>query len=818
VTAGPQAGGAGAKGMTRALTAILAASLATLGAAACSGSDAVIVTNSVLAVSAAVDPPIMRAVDGIPGWKRQGPPKRYNKEGLYGYIDGGAEIVLQYGFRELSVFEFRPKAGPPGSKEVVLEIYRMASGEAAFGLYSTKLEGGEEGWPGIKADSWVASGQASLVKGDYLVNVLGPDCEDREIGEFARDVAKKVPGRATARPAGLARLPAEGLIPRSQRYLFGPLAAQNESPFLDGEFWGFAAAGDAKGGTRAYSAKYGTPPAVSKLVIVELGKGIDGAALDEGVSIMFEEYLLGVRGDGSFVEGRNAAGRWFLYERQGSLAALVLGEPDREKALSRLGRALSGEATPSPSGEKRKAYLVVTFDTEDYITPEAEGIDDIPKWLAETMTEEGVTGTFFVIGEKARSLESRGRRDVIAAMARHDIGGHTDRGSIHPTVTERLEKTGWDEGAALMGEQEGAGVADLERIFGVPVRTLARHGGSYGPQLVFALGRLGAGFQGSPASLPGHDVVWFCNALNFSAQYAGFDDAYFRDDLFEPVFDKLKRELPGRIEQADVLALFAGHPTKIRAEEFWDLNFYGGANTAPDEWRTPRLRPRETMVTARKNFRRMMRWLKSRDDIEITTYRELMDVFGAQKETMTREELRAIAAAALDAKALAPTADFSPAEAFSGLARSIEGFRRTRELPKEMKTLRPVGPVETPPELPGATRVELVSVYALALAANEHIDRTGALPATLEAGSVRIGTGSLFALFSAVYLDLTANRLRPEYELVVFEPFPRTNEPDIVEAVEGYKTWPVHRQDLDMSRIVELTRLQLWTLKPARRR
>ena len=101
-----------------------------------------------------------------------------------------------------------------------------------------------------------------------------------------------------------------------------------------------------------------------------------------------------------------------------------------------------------------------------------------------------------------------------------------------------------------MLEQESAGIRELERIFGIPVTTLARHGGSYGPQLVAALGRLGAGYQGSPASLPGHDVVWFCNALNFSAQYAGFDDAYYRDDLFEPVFDKLKAELPDVIRKS----------------------------------------------------------------------------------------------------------------------------------------------------------------------------------------------------------------------------------------------------------------------------
>jgi peptidoglycan/xylan/chitin deacetylase (PgdA/CDA1 family) len=472
----------------------------------------------------------------------------------------------------------------------------------------------------------------------------------------------------------------------------------------------------------------------------------------------------------------------------------------------------------SGRSERPKALLVVTFDTEDYVTPEAERIDDIPKWLAETMTEEGVTGTFFVIGEKARSLERRGRRDVIAAMARHDIGSHTDRGSIHPTVTEQLEKAGWADGVRRMLEQESAGIEDLERIFGVPVTTLARHGGSYGPQLVCALGLVGAGYQGSPASLPGHDVVWFCNALNFSAQYAVSDDAYHRDDLFEPVFEKVKTELPGEIRKAGVLALFAGHPTKIRAEEFWDLNFYYGKNTPPGEWRAPRLRPQETMATAQKNFRRMMRWLKERDDVEITTYRELMGVYGAQQGTVARKELRAIAAAALRTRALAPSDDLSPAEAFSALARALAGYQERGDLAQSLETLHPLGPAEMPPAVSGRTSVARDDVFALARAANEHIGRTGALPVSLDVGGAQIGTGALFAVFSAAYLDLDSGRVRASYDVPEFEPYPKTNEKRIVEEVEGYKSWPVHRPDLDMSRLAELTRLQLWTLKPARMR
>jgi hypothetical protein len=491
--------------------------------------------------------------------------------------------------------------------------------------------------------------------------------------------------------------------------------------------------------------------------------------------------------------------------------------PDMKKALaSILFAVLLVPGTGRAEGTRaHKAFLVVTFDVEDYISPEAERIDDIPGWLAEIMTEEGVTGTFFVIGEKARSLEKRGRHDVIAAMARHDIGSHTNFGSLHPTIAEELEKADWNAGVRKMRIQESAGIRDLARIFGVPIRILARHGGSYGPQLVCALGRMKVAYQGSPARLPGRDVVWFSNALNFSAQYSGFDDAYWRDDLFGLVFDKFKADLSGLARTSEVLALFAGHPTKIRAEEFWDLNFYGGKNTPPSEWRAPRLRPAEAMTAAQANFRRLMRYIKGRDDIEITTYRKLVDLYARQEEYVGADELAGMASDTLGTKALAPSERFSPAEAFAGLAKSIVAFAKPGILPSSVKMGHPLGPQRMPPEQPGVERVTLEDVFRLAGEAVDIVNRTGALPAWLSVGTARLGTGSLFALFSAVYLDLGAKKQLREYEVPAFEPYPRTNETPIIKEVEGYKSWPVHRPDLDMSKIVELTRLQLWTLKPA---
>jgi hypothetical protein len=472
----------------------------------------------------------------------------------------------------------------------------------------------------------------------------------------------------------------------------------------------------------------------------------------------------------------------------------------------------AGPAKPAP----RKMLLVINFDVEDYTTPASEGIDDIPKWLAEILTEEGATGTFYVIGEKARSLEARGRRDVIAAMAKHDIGSHTNFGSFHPTVTEVLEKAGWADGVTSMLERESAGVKELERIFGVPVATMGRHGGSYGPQLVAALGTLGLGFSGSPVGLPGRTSAWFANALNFSFQYGGYDDVFWRDDLFEPAFEKIKAELPELAKTRDAVSFFCGHPTKIRSEQFWDFNFYGGKNTPPAEWKTPVLRPLAAMETAKKNFRRLVRWLKGRDDIEVTTFRDLMGRYEGQKKTVTAAEMKAVAAEVLRTKALLPAADLSPAEILSALADALAYHRAEGVLPADLEIRHPLGPAAMPEETAAAGPLTPIDVYALAIPTCGEIGRTGALPAVVQAGARRLGPGRLLPLFAAAYLDLTAGQMRAGYEIPVSEPYPRTHEKTALDLIRGYKSWPVHKPDLDMARILEFTRLQLWTLKPAR--
>lgn len=62
------------------------------------------------------------------------PPSEYNGESLWGYINGGADLYLEYGFNKLMVQEIE-------WKDILLKvnIYEMSSEEAGFGIFSANV-------------------------------------------------------------------------------------------------------------------------------------------------------------------------------------------------------------------------------------------------------------------------------------------------------------------------------------------------------------------------------------------------------------------------------------------------------------------------------------------------------------------------------------------------------------------------------------------------------------------------------------------------------------------------------------------------------
>ena len=261
-------------------------------------------------------------------------------------------------------------------------------------------------------------------------------------------------------------------------------------------------------------------------------------------------------------------------------------------------------------------YVVLWFDTEDYIEPAA---DDAALRIANDLRTAGVYATFKIVGEKARMLERRGRRDVIEALSKHAIGYHSNWHSVHPTPAEYLVDFGYLEGAQEFERREAAGVADVRRIFGTQPVCYGQPGSSWGPQSNLALRRLKipvyldegeqVGLDEQPFWYGGLLYVYRMGRNQFRAQLnVGPEDtaAYQR-------FDDAARRLAA--SGGGVISIYY-HPTEFVTTEFWDaVNFARGANPPRDSWVRPRLRTAADSERCYEVLRRFVEHMKSRPGI-----------------------------------------------------------------------------------------------------------------------------------------------------------------------------------------------------------
>jgi Family of unknown function (DUF6599) len=163
----------------------------------------------------------------VPGWVRDGEPQEFEGEDLYTYIDGGADIYEEYGFIRVIVQDYKSDK----DRSVSLEIFEMASPEAAFGMFTFKRSGQGESLT-LGGGSELESYYLNFWKGRFLVTLTGFD-EAVEtasgLASLGRAVEAKLPGGGEP-PALVSALPAAGLDPRSVKYLRGLLGLNNVYP------------------------------------------------------------------------------------------------------------------------------------------------------------------------------------------------------------------------------------------------------------------------------------------------------------------------------------------------------------------------------------------------------------------------------------------------------------------------------------------------------------------------------------------------------------------------------------------------------------
>lgn len=166
----------------------------------------------------------------LPGWAPSGPALTFRQNDLYGYIDGGAELFLEFGFNQLRVQKYRH-----GHQELVLETYRMQGPEAALGIYLCQ-RGRERPVAGVTARHTGDTFQIMALKGEFLVQVNNPEGAPGLLPAMTALLNLELAELPGLKPAPLFdRLPAAGKIPESELLIRGPFSLQRLYYFGEGD-------------------------------------------------------------------------------------------------------------------------------------------------------------------------------------------------------------------------------------------------------------------------------------------------------------------------------------------------------------------------------------------------------------------------------------------------------------------------------------------------------------------------------------------------------------------------------------------------------
>lgn len=167
----------------------------------------------------------------LSGWSPAGEPEIYKGEDLFRYMNGGAEVYNEFGFREVAVQEYEN----PSGKRIALEIFEMSSPESAFGMYAFKTTG-EGRAADLGCDSEIEDYYLNFWKGRFLVTLAGfEDDEATRLGLVVIAGAAHSKIREDCpRPSLIGMLPEAGLKRTSVKYFRGALGVKNIYAFFPG--------------------------------------------------------------------------------------------------------------------------------------------------------------------------------------------------------------------------------------------------------------------------------------------------------------------------------------------------------------------------------------------------------------------------------------------------------------------------------------------------------------------------------------------------------------------------------------------------------
>lgn len=462
-------------------------------------------------------------------------------------------------------------------------------------------------------------------------------------------------------------------------------------------------------------------------------------------------------------------------------------------------------------------YVVLWFDTEDYVLPAS---DDAALKVADWLTKEGVPATFKVVGEKARTLERRGRQDVIAALKKHEIGYHSNYHSVQPTPAQYLAPLGWDEGVAEFDRRERPGYDDVKRLFGQAPTCYGQPGSSWGPQSFGAM------------------RAWSVPVYLDAGRHVGLDGKphYFAGALtLYQLTHTLRTDLGGEKDLAKAEDRFAAarkqllaagggivstyyHPCEFVHKQFWDgANFSKGANPPREKWQLPAAKTEEESRIAYESFFGWVRFMKRFPDVKFITAKQAAEVYRdkAVGRTFTPKELKAVADAVGAEVNFQTHGDvtLAPGDVFHLLTAYLAERAAGRE-PKGIELpATPFGPTAAAPAMAKAVTTDASQFTRTAADVADFVRKQGRVPGTVWLGSVGVTPEAYLAAAARVVSGLIDGKPVPEQ--IEVSPTKLATAKYVADDDPRLWGWVIFPPEFRAPALMDLAKRQAWTVKPA---
>jgi hypothetical protein len=463
-------------------------------------------------------------------------------------------------------------------------------------------------------------------------------------------------------------------------------------------------------------------------------------------------------------------------------------------------------------------YVILWFDTEDYILPAS---DDAAQHVAEWLTGERIRATFKVVGEKARTLERRDRKDVIAALKQHEIGYHANWHSVPPSPAQYLNELGWDDGVAEFDRRERPGYDDVARIFGQKPTCYGQPGSSWGPQSFGALRKWGVPVYldgGSHINLD-NKPLYYCGILTLykidivRTKLGGAEDLAQTQEKFAAVRQRLRSEGGGIIS-------IIYHPCEFVHMEFWDgVNFRGGANPPRADWKLPRQKTPDETRAAYQNLEDYIRFIARFDDVKFITASEAAAIWrdDVREHRWTPDEVRTIAANVGDSVAFQRrgAVALAPSEVLALLVNWLELRLDGRKAPPTIPPIEftPLGPTAACPHFP---KPITASAAEFRQAVNDVADtfrKQGRVPSTVWFGSTGVPPEAFLAAAAKVVVGLNDGGDMPAR--IEIAPATLATTKYVANDDPQLWRWVIFPPGFRAPALMELAKKQAWTIKPA---